>query len=70
MTAPPLSAPGRMSTCHFCAMPATGETMRSKCGTAVAHFECWYDVSPFHPEDRDPVTGELPQIPLPMQKLP
>lgn len=24
-------------------------------------FECWYDGSAFHPEQRDPVTGKLPK---------
>jgi hypothetical protein len=47
--------------CHYCSGPIPDEekAVRAKTGNAWAHFECWYDGSPFR---RDPGSGE----PLPV----
>lgn len=47
--------------CHFCSLPIAvdDEAMQSKCRTALAHFECWYEGDAFHPEKRDPTSGKL-----------
>ncbi len=47
------------NNCHFCKLPVTKTPMHSKCSIAVAHFECWYEGGPFHPEKRDSITGKL-----------
>lgn len=44
--------------CHFCTLPIPDneKAVEAKTGNAWAHFECWYDRSPF---PRDARTGEL-----------
>ena len=43
--------------CHFCEgpIPDDEKAVEATTGNGWAHFECWYDGTPF---ERDPVTGE------------
>lgn len=47
-------------TCHFCGLPIPDDEKAIQATTknGWAHFECWYDGTPF---ERDPDTGELRQ---------
>jgi hypothetical protein len=58
-----LGAPKR--ACHFCPFPIpdSERAIRAATDNAWAHFECWYDGTPFR---RDPDTGEL----LPTERTP
>jgi hypothetical protein len=46
-----------MRTCHYCDLPIPDreKAIQSITGNGWAHFECWYDGTPFK---RDPATGE------------
>lgn len=44
--------------CHFCkgVIPDKEKAVEAETKNAWAHFECWYDGTPFK---RDPDTGEI-----------